>query len=105
MVAIARGADAGLRAAYAARAIGRSSSRQRLVYSQKRVLDTGRQCVAAGVRACGIEDGEIERLDSGTVLYFRAQRCRSSRFHGHKENFIAGDFSDCVADIEGEFAE
>src|SRR2546425_12051961 len=68
LVAVARRADAGLRAANALRASGRGSSRQRLVDSQERVLDTGPQGVAAGVRACRIEDSEIERLNPGTVL-------------------------------------
>src|SRR5438132_108060 len=61
-------ADPALRAANALRASGRGGSRQRLVDSQERVLDTGPQGVAAGVRACRIEDSEIERLNPGTVL-------------------------------------
>src|SRR2546427_5344 len=81
LVAVARRADAGLRTANALRAGGRGGSRQGLVDSQERVLDSGRKGVAAGVCARRIEDSEIERLNPGTVLHFGAQRRRSPRFH------------------------
>src|SRR5439155_26651239 len=81
LVAVARGADAGLRAANTLCATGRGGSRQRLVDSKEGVLDTGRKGVSAGVRACGIEDGEIKRFDFGTILDFGAQRRRSPRLH------------------------
>src|SRR5207249_2357361 len=73
LVAVARRANAGLRTANAFRTSGRGGSRQGLVDSQERVLDADSKSGAAGSRARGIEDGEVNRLGPGAVLDFRAQ--------------------------------
>ena len=105
LVAVAGRADPRLRTANALRARSRSRRRQDLADTEKRVLDADPEGIAVRLCARRIENGEVDGLGCRPVLQLRAQRRGSARLHGHEENGVAWDCSNCVADVQSKFAE